>query len=157
MQVRLSTAFRLREDLSGSMLRRITLMLEGRLYEWSVALATLGLSFEILMWPETIRESAFHLTDDIIGSTNLAVLTFVIGFARSIALAFNGRSLIIGPYVRAACSLLSAALWSQFAYALYLLTELHSAPSPGFPFWVSFTGAEIYVGYRAMIDVRRIS
>ena len=139
-------------------LRRITSMLDGRLYEWTFAFATLGLAFEIFVWPDTIRASAFHLLDEVMGTTTVGIITFWCGVARMVALAFNGRSWVIGPYVRAACACISATVWAQFAYALIILTDQHAGiPSPGIPFWIAFTGAEIYVGYRAMIDVRRIS
>lgn len=140
------------------MLRRITSMLDGRLYEWTFAFATLGLAFEIFVWPSAIHDSAFHLLDDVMGTTFLGTATFISGVARMVALAFNGRSWVVGPFVRAGCACISACLWAQFAYALILLADTHAGiPSPGIPFWISFTGAEIYVGYRAMIDVRRIS
>lgn len=138
------------------MMRRLNAMLEGRLYEWSMAIASLGLALEIYIWPDTIRQSAFHLLDEVMGSTTLCWLMAICGILRMTILGFNGCAWIAGRFIRAGCAFTSAVVWAQFAYALYIMVEKHSGvPSPGIPFWGIFTLSEIYVVYRSMIDVRR--
>ena len=114
------------------------------------------LSVEIFLWPDMMVKSAFRwLISEYIKTDSLAVLCLVVGTIRTVALAANGRSFVIGPCARSICALISALLWMQFSYALYQLGQHQGYPSPGLPFWSTFTVAEFYVAYRAMIDVKR--
>jgi hypothetical protein len=128
-------------------------MLDGRLYEWTMTIGTLGLALEIFTNPDTIVESAFRAVNEVMGTLGIGVLMFMVGIARVIALALNGKSFVVGPCIRTMTALVSAVIWAQFSYAL--AHEPGIAPSPGLPFWTAFTAAELYVSYRAMIDVRR--
>lgn len=137
------------------MLRRVTYLLDGRLFEWSLNAATLWLAYVAIRWPNSITIGAFkHLTDFIDGD-RLAILALILGVSGQIALIMNGRSFIVGPVVRSTCAVGRAFIWSQMGYSLYLLGLQQEAPSIGFGFWVIFTLSELYVAYRAMIDVQR--
>lgn len=138
------------------MFSRITHLLDGRLYEWTFAIASLGLAVEILVWPETVQSSAFKWTTLAWGHSVLMGLVFLlVSVTRLVALAFNGRSKRVGPLTRSLMAGISAVMWAQFAFALFLLGLSNHAPSPGLPFWTMFTLAEIYTAYRAVLDVRR--
>lgn len=138
------------------MFRKVTYFLDGRLYEWTFAVASLGLAVEILVWPDTVQASAFRWTSLAWGYSVLMGLVFLaVSISRLVALAFNGRSLVTGPFVRSICAGVSSIMWAQFAFALLLYGYEKGTPSPGFPFWLTFSFAEVYVAYRAMIDVRR--
>lgn len=133
----------------------ITRKLDGRLYEWVFATPTLGLSIQTAIWPDTVQFGVFYA---LVMSTDMTVAILAsVGSMRLFALMINGSSDLFGPIVRAVCAFLSALMWGQFAYALLVIGMERGAPSPGFLFWVSFTLAEIFVCYRALIDVRRLT
>lgn len=138
------------------MFNRVTYLLDGRLFEWTFAIASLGLAVEILVWPDTVQASAFRWSTLAWGHSVLMGIVFlVVSVSRLVALAFNGRSEFVGPLTRSIMAGVSAVMWAQFALALFLLGMAQGLPSPGLPFWVMFSLAEIYTAYRAMIDVRR--
>lgn len=139
------------------MFRWIRKKLDDRLYEWAFAVPSVALSLQIAVWPEMTKISAFQLVDDVVGHRTLTQLVFVVGCARLFALAINGYSDIIGPITRSVCAFMSALLWAQFSYALLVSGIERGMPSPELGFWISFTLAEIFVSYRAMMDVRRVA
>lgn len=137
------------------MLKSITYYLDGRLFEWSFAAATLGLAVEIFMWPGMMSRSAFRwIITDYVKDENLALFILVLGIIRVAALAANGASFVIGPILRSVCAIISAVIWGQFASSLIVYAQ--PVPSPAIPFWIVSTLAEIYVAYRAMLDLRRV-
>lgn len=135
--------------------RGITYYLDGRLFEWTFSLCSLWLAVAIFIWPDIIVISAFRSLTELMESSRIAVLSLVVGIVGMIALSTNGRSFVVGPVVRSICAIVRAFLWAQFAYALYLWGLEHVAPSLVLGFWTLFAMSEIYLAYRAMIDVRR--
>ena len=133
----------------------ITRRLEGRLYEWALAAPTLASGLSILWWPGSLQHSAFHRLMGVLSEPVVALVIVVVGILRLFALAINGHSDVVGPLIRCACSVVSAFMWSQFSYALYEFSNDAGFPSPGIYFWISITLAEIFVSYRAVMDVRR--
>jgi hypothetical protein len=130
----------------------ITRALDGRLYEWAIATPTLALAVELTLWPEMLRGAAFQWVSDY---PNVFVATvLVVSFMRMIALAINGKSPVVGPVTRSLCAFASAIMWAQFSYSLYLNDIPRGYPAFGTSYWVSFCMAEIYVSYRAIMDVR---
>lgn len=135
----------------------ITRKLDGRLYEWAVATPTLGLSIQMMIWPNMMETSAFQWITVLMSPEMIAFIFATTGAMRLFALIVNGSSDLFGPVARSICAFLSAIMWGQFAYALYLLGVERGVPSPGLLFWISFSAAEVFVCYRALFDVRRFS
>jgi len=133
----------------------ITRRLEGRLYEWALAAPTLASGIHLAMHPEALSNSAFHRLGNVLDVGSVSVLLILCGVLRLIALAVNGYSDVIGPVARCVCAALSAFLWSEIAYALYEYGLSRGVISPMWWFWASFTLAEVFVCYRAGMDVRR--
>lgn len=129
--------------------------IDGRLFEWAMTAGLIGLAFEMYVWPKLIEASAFRWVTIVIPSDVLTVAVAVVGPIRVVALLVNGGLGIIGPVARFVTAMLSCVLWSQYTYALYLLGVQNGIPSPGFPFWASFTLCEFWVCYRAVLDVKR--
>lgn len=133
-------------------------MLDGKLFEWAFNGGTFWLAVETFMRPESLTNGPFHRLTDFMHPVVVVIFSAIISIIGISALIYNGRSLIVGPMIRSVCAIGRAFLWSQFAYALYLLDPVNgnaTQPSAGFEFWVVFTCAELYVAYRAMADVQR--
>lgn len=130
--------------------------IEDRLFEWAMAVGTIGLAFEMFLWPRVIETSAFRWITFTIPADILAIAVAVIGPIRLIALIVDDRGFgLVGSMSRFVTSMLSCVLWSQYTYALHLLGMQNGVPSPGTPFWAAFTVAEMCVCYRAIRDARR--
>ncbi len=127
---------------------------ENRLFEWVMATAMILLAIETFIWPHTIDASAFHWLTTVLPGAFIGVFLLLFGLARFAALIANGRSTVYGPRVRALCALAGAVLWAQFELALLASFTVKGPPSPGIPFWFTFTLAELYSAYRAASDDR---
>lgn len=136
------------------MRKPFTYYFDGRLMEWCLGVATLALSLECTIWPDTLKASAFQWLVVFVPSGLITVVLFIVGSVRIGAILANGYSLWIGPYLRSYCALLSSVMWFQFGTALVKLSEIQGFASPGIPFWYSFMFAELYITYRAVLDVR---
>ncbi len=128
--------------------------LEGRLFEWTMATAMVLLAVECFIWPETLNASEFFWLTTLMPTSLIGAFLLVFGVARFAALVANGRSLVYGPRVRALGALAGAVLWAQFDLALIAAFTVSRPPSPGIPFWLVFTLAELYSAYRAASDDR---
>lgn len=113
------------------------------------------MAIETVFWPRTMTTGAFRDVSVVMSPDGVGVFASLVSSCALCALMFNGRSLVVGPAVRSICAMCRAVLWGQFSYALFALGNAQGVPSPGLPYWVAFTIAELYVSYRAMIDVRR--
>lgn len=128
--------------------------LEGRLFEWAMSISMVFLSIQTFVWPRTLEASAFYWMTAVTSSRFIGVFLFAFGIARCAALIANGRSHVYGPNVRAIGALAGAVMWAQFDLALIASFTTKGPPSPGIPFWFTFTFAELYSAYRAASDVR---
>ena len=128
--------------------------LEGRLFEWVMATAMVLLALECFVWPRTLEASAFYWLTTLMPSSFIGIFLLLFGVLRFAALVANGRSLVYGPRARALGALAGAVLWAQFDLALIAAYTVKGPPSPGIPFWFTFTLAELYSAYRAASDVR---
>jgi len=128
--------------------------LEGRLFEWVMAAAMVLLAIETFAWPRTLEASAFYWLTAAMPAAFIAWFLLIFGMLRCAALIANGRSKIYGPRARAIGALAGAAMWAQFDLALLASFTVKGPPSPGIPFWFTFTLAELYSAYRAASDVR---
>ena len=135
---------------------RLAAHVEGRLFEWTMSIAMIFLAFEIFIWPRTLEASAFYWLVIVMPSELVGIFMLLVGMSRAIARVINGRSPLYGPRVRAVGAVAGAVMWAQFALALampFVMNE-RAIPSPGIPFWFSFTLAELYSAYRAAGDAR---
>jgi hypothetical protein len=131
--------------------------IEGRLFEWAMSFAMVLLALETFAWPRTLEASAFHWLTAAMPASGIGALLLLFGMARCAALITNGRSHVHGPRIRAIGALAGAVMWAQFDLALIASFTVKGPPSPGIPFWFTFTFAELYSAYRAASDVRRRS
>lgn len=126
-----------------------------RLFEWTMAAVLLGLGVWLVIWPASMRHSAFRLMLDFIGPQFLTALYLVVGAGRLAALWINGRSHVIGPHVRAAGCVVGAMIFFQMDLALLGLIELQQTdPSPGIVMYSALAAAEIYSTYWAVRDAK---
>jgi hypothetical protein len=135
-------------------LKPVTYYLDGRLYEWVFAVSMFASSILMLVWPNMIQGGAFQWLVVYFNVSSITIFLFVTGSARLAALIANGGSEAIGPRVRSITAIFSAIMWSQFTLALLKLSIDQGYPSLGVFFWFIFTLAELYVAYRAILDVR---
>ena len=134
---------------------RIQYYLDGRLFEWAFSGGAFWLGISTLMWPESITTGAFTQLVAVMSPGVVAAYALAVSVAGFAALMTNGRSLVLGPIVRSFCATGRAYLWSQMAYALFLVGLTRPTPSIGLGFWAIFAVAELYVAFRAMVDVKR--
>lgn len=131
-------------------MNRLNYYVEGRAFEWVLACSMLFLSIEILIWPNTLDAKVFTLVLLFISNKAIGVLLFILGWAKFCGLVLNGQivaSIKIGPVIRAVASVLSSAMWAQFALSLLRISIERGRPSIILPFWVMFTIGELYVAY----------
>ena len=138
------------------MIRRISVYLNGKLFEWFAAINMACMGTIVLVWPDTLQASAFkYLVNLSISPSMLGLICFLVGFSRLMALIVNGRSWIYGPRVRAYSALTSAVVWLQLwiSLLLYAFTDT-GVPSLGLSNWAWLFFGELIVAYRAATDVR---
>lgn len=128
--------------------------LDGRLFEWTFSVCCLIFGIGLLVFPTMSRGSIIRLLYDIVGWPLVGVIFFVVGVASVAALIVNGRSMSIGPRVRACCAIWRAGLWSEFALSMAHVSVVEGHLSPMVIFFSVFTASEFYVVYRAVLDVR---
>jgi hypothetical protein len=114
------------------------------------------LGIAILVWPVIAHGSILRLLVTVIGAVGAALVFITIGIVGMVALIANGSSLRIGPRLRALSAIIRSILWISFALSMARVSFEQGFPSPMVFFWSSFTGAEIYISYRAALDVRSI-
>lgn len=119
-----------------------------------MAVAMIALGVAMLLWPRMMHGSILQILLEILTSQIAAVLFLVLGMLRMAALIANGHSLRAGPRIRSWCAIVTAVLWAQFTLSMGKVSIEQGFPSPMVFFWSSFTFAEIYIAYRAVLDVR---
>lgn len=124
-----------------------------------MVLMLLGLSVEVIVWPQTLSSSAFRFMVALGYSKWIGLFYLVVTYLRVLALLVNGRSSVYGPRARAWCALAGAVIWAQMDMALWklMLENPASVPSPGIPIYFPLALSELFTVYRAMTDVRRVS
>lgn len=139
--------------LRPKLVRKFDYLLEGRLFEWMMAVSMVLLAFEIYLWPRTIEFSAFTELSQVMTSAFIGLFLGIVGLVRIVSLLLNGhqvRGLRIGPFLRSLMAVFCALMWTQFALALFQLSIDRGVPSPGLPFWSTFVLGELYVAYKAV-------
>ncbi len=136
------------------MTHRIPYYLDGRLFEWTFSVCSAVLGASMLIFPRMAHGSIVKVLIDIVGWPLAAVVFLLVGVASIAALIVNGNSLSIGPRVRSLCAIARAVLWGQFTLSMLHVSVVQGFPSPMVFFFSVFTVAELYVVYRAVLDVR---
>lgn len=129
---------------------RFNYYVEGRAFEWVLALSMLLLAVEVLIWPETLQARAFYLVLMVVSTHFIGVLLVLLGWAKCVGLMLNGQTFAgyrSGPYIRAAASVASSVMWGQFAIAMLHISIERGRPSVVMPFFFMFTVGELYVAY----------
>lgn len=141
--------------MNGKIVKRnpIAYYLNGRLFEWTMSLGTVTLGLQLAVLPDSMKSTPFRWLAEVIGTDFLAAVLLLVGFARLGALAANGASLKIGPYLRSIGAMVSAAIWFEFGYSFTLGAVKRGYGGPVL-FWFIFALAEMFVVYRAVLDVR---
>jgi hypothetical protein len=80
----------------------------------------------------------------------------VIGLLRLSVLVYCGRLFGICPWMRAACAMLAAIVWTELLTALIQSTSLTEVTSVGVPNYFAFLLGECLAAYRAIIDGRAL-
>lgn len=135
-------------------LRPAVFYLDGRLYEWSMGVAMLTFGGAMLAFPRMANGSILQILSYFLPSFALAFLFLNLGLLRIAALIANGNSMWIGPRIRSFVAAITAVLWTTFTLSMVRVSFEQGFPSPMVFYWGVFTLAEIYVAYRAALDVR---
>jgi hypothetical protein len=126
-----------------------------RLFEWIMSVAMFAIGIQMMMWPDTIRASAFRHVLRIVDSGHLGLFFLFFGAMRMMALMANGNWPKYGPRLRAIGAGAAAMLWGQLCISLVLLFPFNSGvPSPGIPVYLALTMGELISAYRALSDAR---
>jgi hypothetical protein len=99
---------------------------KNRVFEWSFALATFFAGFELLIWDQVLTFGAFRWMTQVLTQKQIGTLMLMLGWIRVSALMFNGQLLFgrkVGWMVRAVCAVLSASLWAQFSFSLFVIVK----------------------------------
>lgn len=133
---------------------RLQYYLDGRLFEWTFSFCALVLGTAMFAWPKMAHGSIVKVLIDLIGWPAAAGIFAMVGLASLTALVVNGQSLAIGPRVRSICAIFRSVLWAQFTLSMIYVSIAQGFPSPMVFFFGIFTLSELYVVYRAVLDVR---
>lgn len=134
--------------------RRITYYLDGRLYEWVMSANMVALGITIFGWPRVSNGSILTVLVGAIGGTATAMVFLAVGLVRAGALIANGQSMWIGPRIRSFGASVASVLWASVVISMAQVSVMQGFPSPMVIFFSAFTGAEVYISYRAALDVR---
>lgn len=131
----------------------------GRVFEWTMGLAMLFAGIELLMWDNVLTFGAFRWLMLFMEQKWIGTIMLFVGWLRVSSLMFNGQLLFgrrFGYAVRSLTAVIAASLWAQFAIALLQLSIDQGFPSLGFPFWTTFTLAELLVAYSVGMEWKKL-
>lgn len=137
--------------------RPITYYLDGRLYEWVMGGAMVSFGFAMLLSPKMLHGSILSILAAMFASYVVGTIFLALGLLRMAALVANGRSMEIGPRIRSVVATICSALWTTFTLSMIRVSIDQGFPSPMVFFWGAFVLAEVYISYRAVLDVRSSS
>lgn len=108
----------------------------------------------MLFFPKMAHGSILQILTAVFSGWGIGLIFLSDGTLRITALIANGRSLQIGPRIRACTAAVAAILWTTFTLSMVRVSLEQGFPSPMVFYWGFFTAAEIYVSYRSTLDVR---
>lgn len=133
---------------------RISYYVGNRLFEWAMSVPIVILSLMLFVWPQITNAPAFRLFAWALPSSLIGISFLICGIACITALLVNGASMVIGPRVRSWAAMARAILWLQFGISTLQAGFDQGYPYTVQPFWFTFALAEVWVAYRAVLDVR---
>jgi hypothetical protein len=133
---------------------RISYYVGNRLFEWAMSVPIMILSLMLFIWPQITSAPAFRLFAWLLPSSVIGISFLICGVACIVALLVNGASMVIGPRVRSWAAMARAILWLQFGISTLQAGFEQGYPYTVQPFWFTFALAEVWVAYRAVLDVR---
>lgn len=136
------------------MMKQLAQFTHERLAEWVFTSIMILVGMEILIWPTTLKNSAFLYMPGAGLPTFVGCIYLTVGVVRAAALLANGRSWVYGPRMRAYGALASAVIWGQMCLSLIVLAPERGVPSIGIPNWFVLTCAEMIIAYKAATNVR---
>jgi hypothetical protein len=134
--------------------RTMTYYLDGRLYEWVIGVSMASLGFSMLLFPRMLEGSIMTILAAMFNSYMVGTIFFALGLLRMAALIANGKSMEVGPRIRSVVATACSALWTMFTLSMIKVSIDQHFPSPMIYFFGPFTLAEVYISYRAVLDVR---
>lgn len=127
---------------------------DTRLYEWVFGASMVSFGFAMLIVPKMLQGSILSILAAMFNSYMVGAIFLILGLLRMAALIANGRSMEIGPRIRSIVATICSALWMTFTLSMIRVSIDQHFPSPMVFFWGPFTLAEVYISYRAVLDVR---
>ena len=134
--------------------RTIAYYLDGRLIEWAMSAALVLVGFAILIWPEVSHGSILQILVVSISGVGTGILFITVGVFSIVALVANGRSLHYGPRIRAVSAVIRSVIWMTFTLSMVRVSVNQGFPSPMVFFFGVFTLTELFIAWRAVLDVR---
>lgn len=134
--------------------RTLGAYLDTRLLEWALSSFLVLTGTSMLVWMRMIHGSILQVVIDVFGETAVALGFITIGLGGLAALIANGSSLWVGPWIRALSAALRAIIWSTFVLSMAKVSLVQGFPSPMVILFGIFTIVEVYISYRAVLDVR---
>lgn len=136
------------------MMRGIFYYIDGRLFEWVMSIPVVMIALMMFIWPQLATAPAFRLFAWALPTELIGVSLLICGVVCIVALLVNGASIVIGPRIRSWCAFARAVLWLQFGISTLQAGIEQGYPYTVTPFWFTFALAELWVAYRAVLDVR---
>lgn len=128
--------------------------IDGRLHEWTMATSMILFGAAGFIFPQMEHGSILKVLLQVVSFWELTSIFLSVGVLSIFALFANGRSLKIGPRIRSLTAVIRSVLWMSFTLSMVRVSIEQGFPSPMVFFWGPFTLAEIYIAYRAVLDVR---
>lgn len=135
-------------------MNRLSYHIDGRLFEWAMSVPVVMVSLMLFIWPQLPHAPAFQLFSHLVPAPIIGVILMIAGVGCIVALLVNGASMVIGPRVRSWAAMIRAMLWFQFFISTLQAGIEQGYPYTVTPFWLTFALAEVWVAYRAVLDVR---
>ncbi len=135
-------------------MNRLSYHIDGRLFEWAMSIPVVMVSLMLFVWPQIAEAPAFHLFANLVPVKIIGIVLLICGVTCIVALLVNGASMVLGPRVRAWAALIRSMLWLQFFISTLQAGIEQGYPYTVTPFWITFALAEVWVAYRAVLDVR---
>jgi hypothetical protein len=135
-------------------MNRLRYYVENRLFEWAMSIPIVILAMMLFIWPQITAAPAFRLFAWALPAYLIGVSFLICGVTSIVALLVNGASMVIGPRVRAWAAVARALLMLQFGISTLQAGIEQGYPYTVQPYWFTFALAELWVAYRAVLDVR---
>lgn len=134
---------------------RVLRHIEGRLFEWTMSVICLSLGLAMTCFPRMVGGSILQVLLFLVSPQQAIAIFLILGIVGTTALIANGASFKVGPRVRSICAIMRSMLWIQFALSMFIVSVKQGFPSPMIFVFPYLALSELYVVYRAVLDVKR--